>query len=1333
MGPSVNPLTCARCHNQNPPGANYCQRCGEPVSPDILRDLQRLYDTLKELDAAVGRGAGQTTVSEFRETLLQRYLAMRTPQPPVSQPDAGAAPVAEEPAAAPRDASSPVFPPITPAITSPAITSPAITSPVAHGPVFTWRAFIADQAIAIMAYLGGFLLLIATLTFEVGGWSALPDLAKLAGVTLVYVVFGILGIGLRRVAMLRTVSRVYLGVFALMTPLQALAVYRFELQAQGFSQSGMVCLAAAYAAVIYVALAARTRFATYAYLGWAAALISAIAIPAWAQTSDGWWLTAMTLAALALLIPHWLGLRRPNSAIAWLAPPAMWISAPASCVAALFAPALLLNEFGALSLRPPMITEVDTGPKLALAVTLGALMALSLVWHWALRTLGNPVRWEALSVTAWLVAAFAASASAALALALGANASLLAYTLAATGLLEGLIALALRSPLSRLAGVLPSVKVLTIAVAVLSVLFGAFHVAPNYPLITACAVGLALGLMYALSGQLSRVVAWGVTGGLFALLGAFPVFAATTPLWLLYATDDAPTSALFQLPSLYAGAVMGLVVVGLALHFIAPPASRLRRLRVAAQIVALIGSFIGALTLIGHSGRYDAVIMGMFAMLAFIVGWIERRPLPPGVVTAFYGSIAAVIFISVTPNALVVAAVAPAVALIALVIYSVAGRAYALPAYVVSLLSVLAAFLRLSQPLAGLPEALLRFALGPGGIVALIVAGLMAVAALRERNALWQIAPASVALISVFAASDLWPLVVITLGLAGTGALSRWRRGPGWGTAWHGAALLASISAIQYTLTGAYGGPDRAVEISLSFLIVAWLVAWQEQRPWLTVASVPYALVAFHEIGALPLDLTGRLAMTVALTLAFAGVGALARARIGRPWALALYCVAVMGTLFTIQRITSYPERAGLLEAALLLYAAVAFAVVLLEESSWAAVAPAMYAVGAVAAQPDGRALLPLALGLAVAAYTVSRIRGAQWALPLYAAAMVAAMASSWQSQAIPTFEPVALATLAVSAWLLAALESRPDAIVIALTFAALAVPATGYALNWQEWQTGLAFVALAWLASLSGLVWARVPWLRERSGVWLDIFARSSEAQAEWRDPRIAGERVSRAMALVISAGAVVGGALAPGAFATHAEMTQVVAIALLSLTGLLIFEGVRAEWRAALYLAGEIAALFVTWELRWLGAHNLQAWIIAPGSAQIIIGAMLPADRRLRAPKWLGQAFSVAGALILTLPTLAQSVTEPAPWQWIYALTLAVESLTLTLLAVGLRNRLLALTGSAFVGVAAIRGAIIALNQNLPAPLVIGVFALALMGLATWLSLRARLSGGVEDGGRV
>lgn len=1320
MGPSANPLTCASCHYQNLPGARYCQRCGEPFSPDILRDLQRMYDTLKELDAAVGAGSGQTTVAEFREKLLQRYLAMRAPQPPISPPVASAAStMGAVPVTVPLNSSAAVTPQM----------RPAATAPAAHGPVFTWRAFIADQAIAIMAYLGGFLLLIATLTFEVGGWSALPDLIKLAGVTLVYLVFGALGVGLRRIAVLRTVSRIYLGVFALLTPLEALAFYRFMLQAQGFSQTGMVCLASAYAAVIYVAMAARTRFATYAYLGWAAALVAIIALPAWAQASDGWWLSAMTIGALALLIPHELGLRRPEGAIAWLASPAMWLSAGVSCVSALIATSLFVGELTLTTYIPLSGNELNAGPKLALAVTLGALTALSLTWYRTLRTLGRPVRWELLSAVAWLVAAFAASASASLAIALGADSGILAYTLAATALAEGIVTLLLRAQLSRQNGVLPGVHVLTIVVAILGVLYGLPHATPNYPLIAACVAGLALGMIYALSGLLTRVAPWGIVGGLFALVGAFPVFEATTSSSLLYGTDDTLPTAILQLPSLYAVFVIGLAAVGVVLRLTAPATSRLRGLCVAAQIVALIGSLIAGLTLFSHTGQYAAVILGLFSVVALTVGWIERRPLPAGSVAAFFGSIAAVVFISAASNAMAIAAVTPVVALAALVIYGVVGRAYALPVYVVSLLGVIAAFIRLSQPPAGLPDAVAHFALGPAGVVALVVAGLLAVATLRERSARWQIAPAAVALLSVFATSDLWPTVAITLGLAGVGALTRWRRGPGWGAAWQTGALLASFVAILNTITGVHGGPDRAVGVALLFLVVAWLVARQERMPWLTVAAVPYGLVALWEIGALALDPQVRLTITVALTLALAGAGALARVRLGRPWALALYSIAAAGTLFTLPRVTPYPEQAGLLEAVLLLYAAVAFAVALLEESPWAAVTPALYAAGAAIAQPDGRALLPLALGLAAAAYAVSRTRGARWALPLYGAAMVAAVASSWQSQSIPTFEPVALATLALAAWLLAALESRPDVIAIAIMFAALAIPATGHALDWQSWQIVLAFAALAWIVSLSGFAWTHIPWLRERSGAWLVTFARSPAAQASWRDPRVAGRRVSRAAALVIGAGAVVGGALAPDAFTTSAAMTQVVAVALLSLTGLLVFEGARAGWRLAWYLAVESAALFVTWELRWFGADNPQAWIIAPGSAQIIIGALLPADKQLHAPRWMGQVFSVAGALILTLPTLTQSVTEPEAWQWVYALTLAVEALVLTLLAVGLRNRILALTGSAFVGVAAVRGAIIAVNQNLPAPLVIGVFALALMALATWLSLRARHGGG--DGG--
>ena len=160
---------------------------------------------------------------------------------------------------------------------------PVAVPPGPPQPVFSWRAFLAEQAIAIMAYMGGFLLLIATLSFEIGGWQALSLGLKLGAVCAVYVLFGLLGLTFRRSERLRTVGGAYLAVFALLTPLLALGIYRFGLQAAGFSAAGMLCLSSFYAAIIYLTLAWHTRFLTYAYLGWTGVIVGALAAVFWAE------------------------------------------------------------------------------------------------------------------------------------------------------------------------------------------------------------------------------------------------------------------------------------------------------------------------------------------------------------------------------------------------------------------------------------------------------------------------------------------------------------------------------------------------------------------------------------------------------------------------------------------------------------------------------------------------------------------------------------------------------------------------------------------------------------------------------------------------------------------------------------------------------------------------------------------------------------------------------------------------------------------------------------------------------------------------------------------
>jgi len=186
-------------------------------------------------------------------------------------------------------------------------------------------------------------------------------------------------------------------------------------------------------------------------------------------------------------------------------------------------------------------------------------------------------------------------------------------------------------------------------------------------------------------------------------------------------------------------------------------------------------------------------------------------------------------------------------------------------------------------------------------------------------------------------------------------------------------------------------------------------------------------------------------------------------------------------------------------------------------------------------------------------------------------------------------------------------------------------------------------------------------------------------------------------------------------------------VVVALASFAALLALQAMLSlRWHVLWYLAGGAVALAISWQTRWFGADNVQAYILAPGSYQLIIGALLPVDRRLGQPNWCGgsaatgQLFSLTGALTLMVPTLTQSFQPDQ--DWIYAIILAGEALLIAGVGVGTRSRVLVAAGLSFVGLAAIRGSVLAVNSGVPIAVVIGVIALLLMGAATWLSLRLR-----------
>jgi hypothetical protein len=105
------------------------------------------------------------------------------------------------------------------------------------------------------------------------------------------------------------------------------------------------------------------------------------------------------------------------------------------------------------------------------------------------------------------------------------------------------------------------------------------------------------------------------------------------------------------------------------------------------------------------------------------------------------------------------------------------------------------------------------------------------------------------------------------------------------------------------------------------------------------------------------------------------------------------------------------------------------------------------------------------------------------------------------------------------------------------------------------------------------------------------------------------------------------------------------------------------------------------------------------------------------------LGSLATVVGALVLLLPTLAQTLTPDQ--EVFYISLLIVESLVIVGLGVATRARSLIGIGAVFVGLAALRSGLYAVTSGVPLFLVIAAVALLLMGGATWLSIRARRAG--------
>ncbi len=1297
-------VICATCGAQISDGSRYCPRCGEAVEAQLVAELRRLHGEMLTLDRLIGEGRGAQSIAEARAELLKRYLTLRRAPLEASAPGTSA----QEPVVA-----SPVAPVSTGATTSAATggrqSAPQgdSTATAPRGPAFSWRAFVAEQAIAIMAYLGGFLLLVATLSFEVGGWRALGDGPKLAVVCVVYAAFGILGLVLRRSTRLRTVAGAYLGVFALMTPLVALAVYRFELQRLGFPAAGMLCVSAAYAAAIYLLLSARTGFATYAYLGWGAFFIAALSIVPWLEVSLEWELTALSLAAIALLLTRELPWMRTFASVH----EAGERLAPLAALVAIGGTELVgLNLWGGEALSG-LALEVAPFTWAALAI-----VPLTALWSRYLHGRTPPATLEALDVVDWGIAALSAQAILGIAALEALSRETLALLLAALALALLIVALALRQRLPGRAALRRGIE----ALGLVFTLIGAWSIQADAPPNGALILCLGVGALICGVAAFVEAATWLLVGaGVLLSLDYRAVLVALLP-------RSPATTTPFALDATLIVYFTGFALALWALGLIAGMQPRTRPYGGAIFAVALANALYVTAYLFTQDARLQTSVLCAFALAALIAGWRERQPLPGGVATTLFGLLAASLTTSSGDGVRVAEAmlIAGAVAVAARLLM---GRTHAVAPYLVALWATIWGGIHLvdaSATTAGWSVLGVSFA----AWAIFGVAALATLAAMIEREPAGMTIPAALALWGVaetyvLASDGRSALVVflLALALAGIGAVARAWRGRWWATAWQVAALVASVLAVLSLAPAIHHAAQLRVAEILIFAGITVLIAAQERTPAIGIVAVGYALTAVWLLPG-PENLTPTLVM--AFAAAGLGMALQASRREGLTFAAySLYATAAGASLFAVDRVPGGDP--GMTEALLLIFGAVAYVIAALERRPAAGLAPVLYIVWATLRQPDPHALLPIALGLCVLGVLLGRVGGLRWAWPAYLAAAVAGTYGAVLGRGDVGFEPYALLALALAVYVIAAVEARPELLFAFLSLGGLGL-AAGLALHHApQWMSVLAFAALGWVYYGTGLLWLRLPIKR---GAAEEAEARTLPQMPErWRDARIAGMELQTWGGLLLSAVTVLVVACSAEGFTAQGATTRAVTGALVSLAALLGFHAVVTRRREVLYLSGATLSVAAAWLARALGADNVQAFVLEPGSYLLLAGALLPVDDQATMLRRAAPLCSMLGVGVLLLPTLGQSFASEA--DAIYALVLALEALVIVAVGVGTQTRILVLAGSAFVGAAALRGALVALTSGIPVPLVIGGLAALLLGGATALSLRARRDGEHAD----
>jgi len=161
---------------------------------------------------------------------------------------------------------------------------------------FSMKSFVTDQAITIIGLLGAFLILMGALSAVVTTSNRLVSFLIVFGV---HAFFGLAGVIAYRFVNFRLISRIYVGIYAFLVPLVGFTAYSLI---QGnyiqLSVPLLIAIASGYAAIVYFLLAIYQRFPFFGYLGGMALIVADLAIAQNLQLGYSWWPSMLMLLAL---------------------------------------------------------------------------------------------------------------------------------------------------------------------------------------------------------------------------------------------------------------------------------------------------------------------------------------------------------------------------------------------------------------------------------------------------------------------------------------------------------------------------------------------------------------------------------------------------------------------------------------------------------------------------------------------------------------------------------------------------------------------------------------------------------------------------------------------------------------------------------------------------------------------------------------------------------------------------------------------------------------------------------------------------------------------------